>query len=226
MTIVLVFDTETTGLPRYEMIDGHQKQVMPYIVQLSWLLYDTFDNKILSTHDHIIRLPKGVTMSRDVIQFHNITNEHMLTHGEHITDVLVQFVSHMKQSDYIVAHNFAFDQQMIQTEFMRNGMIDYFDVMKGNQIWYCTMKESTELCNIRVPDIINGGTRVKYPKLEELHAYLFGKNQLRNLHNAFNDVLVCFRCFYKMIYDRDIIRMNRSLRDGFYDTFDIQSVAY
>ena len=49
---VLVFDTETTGL--FPRCNDYSKY--PYIVQLSWIVYDFGDNKIKSVNDHIIKL--------------------------------------------------------------------------------------------------------------------------------------------------------------------------
>lgn len=226
MVKILVFDTETTGLPRYEIINGHRTRIMPYIVQISWILYDANKNTVLSCHDHIVRLPDDVKIPEESIKFHNITQEIMEKHGESISDVLINFVEHVKLSDYVVAHNISFDKSMVETEFSRNGMINHFDVMKSELIFYCTMKNSTALCNIVVPDMRTGGTRVKYPSLEELHTFLFKNSKLSNLHNSYNDVLVCLRCFYMMMYDRDIIRINRNLSMQYKDTFNIVEKSY
>ena len=226
MTKVLVFDTETTGLPKFIYVNGHKKRIMPYIVQMSWILYDVVKNKVLSAHDHIVRLPNGIEIPEESIQFHKITQEMMDAHGERVNDVLMDFVDDVKLANYIVAHNLSFDKEMVECEFSRNGMINRFDVMKASLVYYCTMKESTELCNIQVPDTVLGGMRIKYPRLEELHTYLFKNCELSNLHNSFNDVLVCLRCFYKMLYDRDVVRVNRELRKQFKDVFGIIQKPY
>lgn len=222
---VLVFDTETTGLPTFVFKNGRRVQKMPYMVQLAWILYDVEKSTMIASHDHIIRLPEGVPIPEESIQFHRITQEIMETNGENINEVLFQFAEHMKLADYIVAHNIKFDKSIIETEFSRNGMINHFDILSAKKVFYCTMKEGEELCNLIVPDLVNGGTRRKYPKLEELHTILF-KQELRDLHDAYNDILVCFRCFYKMIYDRDIVRMDKGLRSKFRSLFDIKVVAY
>lgn len=223
---VIVFDTETTGLPRYEYRNNHRVRIMPYMVQIAWILFDVEKNTLVASHNHIVKLPDGVKIPAESIKFHRITQEIMDTHGERINDVLIQFVDHVKLADYVVAHNIKFDKEIVEKEFSRNGMINHFDVMEAKKVFYCTMKESEELCNIMVPDIVNGGKRRKYPRLEELHKVLFSKDELKDLHNAYNDILVCFRCFYKMMFDRDIARMNNKIRSLFRSLFDIRVTPY
>ncbi len=85
---------------------------------------------------------------------------------------------------------------------------------------YCTMMATIQMCNIQceynprsktgvVPDDMDVDsasapprghavrTFVKFPKLSELHNYLFGYVP-ENLHNSMMDVLVCLRCFLKI----------------------------
>ena len=49
---------------------------------------------------------------------------------------------------------------------------------------------------------MTGKTYKKYPKLVELHNHLFNSVP-ENLHNSLIDVYVCFRCFYKLVYEND-----------------------
>jgi len=222
---VLVFDTETTGLiiPIYK--GGLRVNEYPYILQLAWVLYDVEKNSMIASHDHIIKLPDGMKIPEDSITFHGITQDIMEKSGEKINSVLRTFITHLKIADYVVAHNISFDKSVIREEFSRNGIVNHFDVLSAKKVFYCTMKESEELCNLMVADLVNGGKRRKYPKLEELHKFLF-KQDLKNLHNAYNDVIVCFRCFYKLMFDRDIIRMDRELQKKFRTLFDIKETMY
>ena len=52
---VLVFDTETTGLPK-KWAKVNQLDKWPHIIQLSHILYDTDANKIIDCYDDIIKL--------------------------------------------------------------------------------------------------------------------------------------------------------------------------
>ena len=211
---ILVFDTETTGLPEYKFRKRKRIRVMPHMLQLAWVVYDVIENKLLRKCDRIVRLPDNMIVPPESVAIHNITQDMMLEQGKSLRDVLVEFVSDLKQCDYLVAHNIPFDKEVLQTEFNRIGMINHFDVLKSSLVEYCTMRESKELCNIQTIDYVNGGTRIKFPKLIELHRKLFRHN-VEDLHNALHDVYVCLRCFYKMIYDRDIMTVNRELRTLF-----------
>ena len=54
--IVLVFDTETTGLPETKIINPDTLNLWPNIVQLSYIVYDVSKNKILNVVDSIVKL--------------------------------------------------------------------------------------------------------------------------------------------------------------------------
>ena len=41
---VLVFDTETTGLPKTKILNKYMLELWPYIVQLSYIIYDIDTN--------------------------------------------------------------------------------------------------------------------------------------------------------------------------------------
>ena len=72
---ILVFDTETTGLPQFRVSPNNNNiSTWPYIVQLSYILYDTDKNKIINTYDSIIKLPKEVSISEESSNIHGITN--------------------------------------------------------------------------------------------------------------------------------------------------------
>ena len=47
---VIVFDTETTGLPKNKNISPSEHSYWPYIVQLSWLMYDDATKQLISTY--------------------------------------------------------------------------------------------------------------------------------------------------------------------------------
>ena len=207
----IIFDTETTGLPTYVFRKGRRVKKLPHMLQLSWILYNYENCVIESSHDHIIRLNDDVEITEGSIKVHKITPEIMKEKGEDVIDVLKQFNHDLQKANYVVAHNIKFDLSIIQKEYQRNGIINYFDVLSKDTIMYCSMLYGNDLCKIMVNDYVNGGKKPKYPRLEELHYYLF-KEKLTGLHDAFNDVLVCLRCFCKMIKDVDIMECDNQFR--------------
>jgi DNA polymerase III epsilon subunit-like protein len=214
--IVLIYDTETTGLPLIKTINKDTLDKWPHIVQLSYILYDTNEHKILGTYDWIIKLPITVKMDTGNIKIHGITNEMSHSQGIDIKNVLMQFTNDCRGADLIVAHNASFDLQMIQVEIERlhytnNTDVKYSDFYSSiNKKIYCTMQETVDLCNlIRINKM--GNQYIKYPQLSELHEKLFSTVP-SNLHNSFNDVIVCLRCFYKLQFDKDILELDSEIR--------------
>ena len=78
---VLIFDTETTGLPLERNPSIYDSSMWPYIVQLSYILYDTSAKKALVAHDWIIKVPSDVDISEGSIKLHGITKEISKTEG-------------------------------------------------------------------------------------------------------------------------------------------------
>lgn len=198
---IVVFDTETTGLlPKKKdaTIDEY-----PYIVQLSFITFDLTENILTSieVYDYYVNPPIPITNAF----IHHITNEIAQQKGTTIRNALSVFQSVLHHSDICVAHNAQFDITVLDMEAKRNDMyFDYPDIV-------CTMKETIDYCNLRVPSKHGGGFFKKYPKLLELSEKLFQEIP-KNLHNAKTDILVCLRCFMKWTHQVDIRRTDRHFR--------------
>ena len=115
---VLVFDTETTGLPQTKIINPDTLHLWPYIVQFSYIIYDTTDNIIIEPNDYIILL-ENIIIPEESIKFHGITNEISSKLGTNIRDVLIKFCKDLKNVDKIVGHNINFDINMVKVELLR-----------------------------------------------------------------------------------------------------------
>ena len=214
---VLVFDTETTGLPQR---DQHGKSPSlynttkwPHIIQFSYILYDTEKNKILVNHDHIIKLAKHVVISPESIDVHGITREKSESEGIPILEALELFDICMRSADIIIAHNLAFDKQIVIVECIRHKQAAPFKFKMPEQ-YFCTMKNTVELCKIEAISKKDGKKFLKYPTLSELHKKMFGIIP-ENTHNSLVDILICLRCFVQLVYDFDICEKNRTFRSMF-----------
>ena len=198
---ILVFDTETTGLiPKGIALTNVISQ--PYIVQLSYILFDTDENKVLVDQNVIISLPKNIRVSKESTKIHGITQRTIQQQGISILPVLQHFHSVCQECDLLVAHNIEFDKKMIIIEGLRND----WHVAIPTAI-FCTMKNTIDLCKI-IRKNYKGEPYYKYPRLCELHQFLFGKLPT-NLHNAYIDILICLRCFYKLYFQTDILQKNK-----------------
>jgi len=72
---VLVFDTETSGLPKAKLISEYTLNLWPHILQFSYVIYDTDLNDIIEINDNIVKVSKDVFIAEDSIKIHGITNE-------------------------------------------------------------------------------------------------------------------------------------------------------
>jgi len=210
---LLVYDTETTGLPPKgeRFVNNVNLQNWPYIVQFSYVIYDTDTNKMLKTHDSIIKLPPGVIITEESYSFHHISNKMSQTRGKHINTVIREFLTDCTEVDILVGHNIRFDYNMVKAEMMRNSS-DYNTEdtkMLASRRTYCTTRETFGYCNISAINW-NGEKYIKYPTLTELYEKLFAVTP-HNLHNSLNDVLVTLRCVMKFKFNKDVNSEVKSL---------------
>jgi len=212
---VLVFDTETTGLPKSKLISPDTLHLWPHIVQLSFVIYDTDLNDIVEAKDFIINVEGKVTIPEESINIHGITNEISRLKGVTIEEVLNVFFYYLRNVDKVVGHNVSFDINMVKIELLRiiylNKIISSEEQTETkHNLHYLTnfknisytLKDSIDLCDIKAIDRY-GKQYAKWPKLSELHQKLFDSVP-NNLHNSFNDILATLRCFVKMKHDTDL----------------------
>ena len=218
---ILIVDTETTGLTE-KNAHPNETEKYPYIVQLSYICALYNDNKLelTKTEDFIVRVPDDVIISDVVVNIHGISNEISRKKGVSIEHALNTFIKDAKEADLIVAHNTYFDLRLIRAELHRmqnkcrpsnrsyDNIQENINFMKNAKNIHCTMMTNIKLCNVKAVNKY-GTEYTKFPKLSELHNHIFHYVP-NNLHNSFNDVIVCLRCFMKLRYDIDIFANSNS----------------
>ena len=212
---VLVFDTETTGLPKSRLLSPDTLHLWPHIVQFSYIVYDIDDNQILDITDEIVKIKKCMIIPDEATQIHGITTQMSHSNGIEIESVLTDFFSRIKNVDTIVGHNVSFDIDMVRVELMRiicdNTRLREDVIVYKNHLHslttfenvYCTLKNTIELCDIQAVSKY-GKTYQKYPKLIELHQKLFSNVTPNHLHNSLNDIIVTLRCYIKLKINKDL----------------------
>jgi len=208
---VLVFDTETTGLmPKRAFRNTPVNEVeLPHMTQLTYILYDIEQRCILQVFNSYIKLPDSVVVPEKATEITGITTEKCAIEGRDICDVLRSFYAAYETADHVVAHNIAFDAEIIHLECTRNShsLIDECpNIMKmlylSDKIRECTMNMTTAFCNLYRTNI-RGKPYLKMPKLCELYEKLFGTIP-DNLHNSLVDTLVCLRCYLKFRWSIEV----------------------
>lgn len=196
---VLVFDTETTGLPENQYAPITKSSNWPYIIQLSYVLYDSNSKTLEIEGDHIIKIAEDVDLPESSIKIHGITREKSRTEGISITRAMGYFIAAYSTADVIVAHNIKFDKNMVSVECYRN-KINFHPAALRHRPFHDTMYMGKQLCNIRMQNRHTGEIFVKPPKLTELYMKLFDVDA-KNLHDSFIDVIVCLRCYAVLCED-------------------------
>ena len=142
---ILIFDTETTGLsPKDTSL--YQTNSWPYVVQFSFIMFNTVSNKIEMNQDYIIKIPKEISISKENTKIHGITKQKCNKQGLYMKDILEIFKIALDKCDFLVAHNISFDKKMLMVEAIRNDINLNFN--RNGLNLYCTMRNSIELCNI------------------------------------------------------------------------------
>lgn len=181
----LFFDTETSGLPKNWKASVTDLNNWPRLVQLAFLLYD--NNGIVKQKGDFIIKPVGFNIPIESSKIHGITNERALKEGHNLAHVLGIFSVLVSQANYLVAHNISFDEKIMGSEFLRNGLANSIPSKKK----ICTMEKSTDFC------AIDGPFGYKWPKLSELHFKLFNVG-FSEAHNAAVDITATAKCFWEL----------------------------
>ena len=184
----LIYDTETTGLPKDYKAPLTDSENWPRMVQISWQLHDEL-GELIEVKNYIIK-PEGYEIPYAVVKVHGITTERAQKQGVELSMVLDEFNQTLKKAKFVVGHNIEFDNNIIGAEFHRKKIGTPLFERKVID----TKTESTEYCAI--PG--GKGGKFKWPKLEELHKILFGE-KFDMAHNAAADVEATARCFLELV---------------------------
>lgn len=184
----LIFDTETTGLPKNYNAPLTDFDNWPRLVQLAWQIHD--EKGVLVDVKNFIVKPEGFVIPRGAEKIHGITTELAQKEGLPLEFVLSEFNKVLQEVDVIVGHNIEFDLNILGAEFLRKEMATVMiDVTAVD-----TKEVSTNYCAL--PG--GRGGKFKWPNLNELHQKLFSEG-FDAAHNASADVQATARCFLELI---------------------------
>ncbi|MCH7412809.1 DNA polymerase III subunit alpha [Belliella sp. R4-6] len=184
----IIFDTETTGLPRSYDAPMSADDNWPRLVQLAWQLHDA-KGKLISNNNFIVK-PEGFTIPYNAEKVHGISTERALKEGHDLVKVLEIFHKDVEKAKYLVGHNIGFDINVVGSEFLRKDVPMQLQKMEDLD----TKDISTEFCAL--PG--GRGGKFKWPTLTELHKKLFGVG-FEDAHDAAYDVAATAKCFFGLI---------------------------
>ena len=185
----IIFDTETTGLPKRWNAPLTDSENWPRCIQIAWQVHAD-SGELLSHEDYLIQ-PDGFTVPYDAEQIHGISTALAEQQGRPLDEVLTLFSTALEQAEYVGGHNVTFDLNIMGAEFLRLG--DHNPLEEAQVIDTCT-EETAQLCQL--PG--GRGGKFKLPTLTELYIHLFGAG-FGEAHNATADVEATTRCFLELL---------------------------
>ena len=171
MQPAFVFDTETTGL-----IENRLRKIerQSEIIEFYGCSVDLDTGHVYGEYETLVK-PKAFPMSKETIEKTKtmLTND-MLFSAPSFADVADEVRKWLEGATMCVAHNAAFDREMVDIEMERVGRNVYWPQM------VCTIEQTMHLKGFRL-------------SLTNLHQELFGE-PFAGAHRAKNDVQALVRC--------------------------------
>ena len=160
----LIFDSETTGLPKRWNAPITATDNWPRCIQIAWQLHDAM-GRCLEHQDYLIR-PDGFNIPYDAEKIHGISTDLASEQGLALAEVLELFNTALSKASFVVGQNVGFDLNIMGCEFHRLQLSTPLNQLP--LLDTCTEKTAL-MCQI--PG--GRGGKFKLPTLTELHKFLF-----------------------------------------------------
>lgn len=205
----LIFDTETTGLPKRWDAPITDTDNWPRCIQIAWQLHDQFGN-CLEHKDFLVR-PDGFDIPFDAEKVHGISTQLAEQKGKPLHDVLEQFNEVLEKTKFVVGQNVGFDINIVGAEFVR---LNIENKLQELPVLDTCTEHTANLCKIP------GGRygKFKLPTLTELHEFLFNQ-PFAEAHNATADVDATARCFFELIRNEEFTLANLKASPDYFIEF-------
>ncbi|MFI1745106.1 DNA polymerase III subunit alpha [Thalassobellus sediminis] len=206
----LIFDTETTGLPKRWDAPITDTDNWPRCIQIAWQLHDEMGNCIES-QDYLVK-PEGFNIPYDAEKIHGISTELADEQGIPLADVLEKFNEALGKTKFVVGQNVKFDLNIMGAEFVRGAVENPLQELPVLDT--CT-EHTANLCEIP------GGRygKFKLPTLSELHAHLFSVG-FAEAHNATADVEATTRCFFELVRLGEYTKEQLDVESDYFENFN------
>lgn len=209
----LIFDTETTGLPKRWDAPITDVNNWPRCIQIAWQLHDEM-GKLIEHQDYLVK-PEGFNIPYDAERIHGISTELADADGILLAQVLEKFNIALSKTKFIVGQNLGFDINIMGCEFHRLGIKSPMSEMPVLDT--CTEVTASLL---RLPG--GRGGKFKLPTLTELHQYLFNK-PFAEAHNATADVEATTRCFFELIRTEVFTKRELEVEQEYFEDFQLKN---
>lgn len=205
----LIFDTETTGLPKNWNAPITDSDNWPRCIQIAWQLHDEM-GQVIEHQDYLVK-PEGFDIPYDAERIHGISTALAEKDGVALSEVLEQFNIALSKSKFVVGQNVGFDLNIMGAEFCR---LDIGNDLQELPILDTCTEKTAQLCQL--PG--GRGGKFKLPTLTELHKHLFGEG-FGEAHNATADVEATTRCFLELIRQRVYKKEELDVKPDYFERF-------
>jgi DNA polymerase III epsilon subunit-like protein len=169
----LIFDTETTGLPRSSIVPIEKQ---PRVIEFAAILWD---DDLNDEQEFSWFFNPGIPIPAEASKVSNITDD-MVKDAPPFSRVAPAIRALLVLADVVVAHNLFFDLHMVSNEFRRADTAD--------------VKWPKGICTVEATEHIQGHRL----KLASLHRLLFNED-FEGAHRAMTDVKALLRCYRELI---------------------------
>lgn len=175
----LIFDTETTAL-----IDNRTVKLnsQPHIIEFYGCVADLKSGKVEKELHHLIKPP--IKIMKEITEITTIDDE-AVKDAPPFAKVADDIFNFLQSEKIIIAHNLAFDKEIIEIEAERLGK-----TLQWPKKLICTVEQTISLKGFHLA-------------LANLHEHLFGKT-FSGAHRANVDVEALLRCCVEL-YKREIL---------------------
>ena len=172
---VLVFDTETSGLPKHHFA---ALNTQPHVLEFAGIVIDNKEGEFEEVQRFTFYANPGIRIDDEITKINGISEktlkgEKPFSYNEPVLSEMLRTV------DAVAAHNLPFDMKMINFEYTRLGMDAPWPPKR-----ICTIEATMHLAGYRL-------------KLQALHELLLGVG-FEGAHRAMNDTEALVRCFKEM----------------------------
>ena len=205
----LIFDTETTGLPKRWDAPITDTDNWPRCIQIAWQLHDELGN-LVEQQDMLVK-PDSFNIPYEAEQIHGISTTLAEQEGVSLNETLELFNEALAKAKFVVGQNVDFDVNIMGCEFHRMGIANQLTELPVLDT--CT-EATAELC--KIPG--GRGGKFKLPTLTELHEFLFGE-PFAEAHNATADVEATTRCFLELVRKRHYSLKELDVQPDYFEHF-------
>ena len=208
---VVIFDTETNGLPKNRYAPPSQTDAFPAVIQLSWAIYTITGTTMTAgpKQDVTLGLAPEVVWDEGAAAIHGIKEE-VARRGVDPATALLAFREILHQVDGIICHNLAFDRPVVRAAAYAASKVGLNpqDAAALRNFWpskvqeFCTMEQTRAL--VGVPSAPEARHPFKAPRLNELYTWLHGhvydlSGSGNVLHTARSDTHCLSRCILALL---------------------------